>query len=389
MADPVTAPTALGANTAPGALAAATPAATAPVGLINAAPGNITTAPGTIPTGNTGPGAPVTSYAPDTATAASAAVNGYNPNAFTVTPNQTVASQLQGIIASGSPLMQQAIANANQQMNQRGLLNSSQAITAGENAVIGAATPIATADANTYAQAATNTANAQNTALASQASAENTAALQNSAQRTSTSQFNAGQTNAALSQAAAASTSEAQTAQSIAGTLANTGLQTASAQTVQNLQNQGNLANIMANGRINTEITQLTNDNNNLLKTSTGAASIYQQALANLSAITTNPNLSEAQKTTALNDGVAQLNDALSVMTQIAGMPDVASTLNFSATGTAPTGAVTSATPAVGATASVGGASYTFDGTDWNGTDANGNVQSLTPAQFATLQTGA
>lgn len=334
----------------------AVPTATTPTtGLINTAPGSTTTTPGTSPASG-GPGAPVTGYNPATANASTAGTTNYNPNAFSVTPNQTVAGQIQNIIASGSPLMTQAETNAKNMMNQRGLINSSQAITAGDSAVLSAATPIATADANTYNTAATNTTQAQNTAAQTNAAAANTAGLQNAAQQTSTSQFNTGQTNAALSGEAAASNTVAQTAQNIAG-------QTQ----VQTLQNQGNLANIMANGTINTQITNLTNANKTLLQTSAGAGQLYTQALTNLSAITQNPNLSEAQKTTALNDGVAQLNDALSALNTIAAATGTGaqSTLTFGSTPN-PASIATGST-----TVGADGNSYSFNGSGW--VDANGN----------------
>lgn len=62
-------------------------------------------------------------------------------------PATTVAGGVEKIIAQDSPLMQQAAARANAKMNERGLLNSSQAISAGQSAVLDAATPIAAADA--------------------------------------------------------------------------------------------------------------------------------------------------------------------------------------------------------------------------------------------------
>ena len=332
MADPVTTPVA--------------------AGLINASPAGTNNAPGTTPAG-AGPGAAVTGYNPATATAATAPSTAYNPNAFTVTPNQTVAGQIQNIIASGSPLMQQATANAQNMMNERGLINSSQAITAGQGALYTAATPIATADANTYAAAATNTTQAANTAAAANAAAASTAQLQTAAGQTSTSQFNTGQTNAALSGEAAASNTIAQQAQS----------------------NAAALANIQANGVINTQITNLTDANKTLLQTSAGAAQIYNQALTNLSNIITNPNLSADQQATALNDGVAQLQDALNILSAIAGTPDIQSTLTFSnptggtGTGTTVTGQATGApatTPGAGSTTVASdGNVYTYNGASW------------------------
>ncbi len=68
---------------------------------------------------------------------------------YNVSNNQTVANQLQGIIAAESPLMQQAQTRSMQGMNERGLLNSSMAVGAGQSALYDAALPIAQADAET------------------------------------------------------------------------------------------------------------------------------------------------------------------------------------------------------------------------------------------------
>lgn len=66
----------------------------------------------------------------------------------------TVQGQLEQILAKGSPLISMARANAAETANARGLLNSSMAAGAGEQAAMGEALPIAQADANTYANAA-------------------------------------------------------------------------------------------------------------------------------------------------------------------------------------------------------------------------------------------
>ena len=85
------------------------------------------------------------------------------PTGWSVAPNQTVQSQLEQVIAADSPLMQQARTRALQQANQRGLLNSSMAATAGQSAVLDAATPIAQQDARTYSEAARFNSDASNT----------------------------------------------------------------------------------------------------------------------------------------------------------------------------------------------------------------------------------
>jgi hypothetical protein len=97
-----------------------------------------------------------------------------------VTPNQTVQQQTEDIVAKDSPLMQQARSLSNQQMNARGLINSSMAIGAGEDAVLGKAIQIGAQDANTYAssaQANAASANALAQFNATQSNAWNTNAL--------------------------------------------------------------------------------------------------------------------------------------------------------------------------------------------------------------------
>lgn len=83
----------------------------------------------------------------------------YNPsqlgdaNKWAVDRQQTVQGQLQDVIKTDSPLQQQARTAGLQQANDRGLLNSSIAVGAAQDAVIKSALPIATSDASTYARA--------------------------------------------------------------------------------------------------------------------------------------------------------------------------------------------------------------------------------------------
>ena len=72
-------------------------------------------------------------------------------NGVFYTPDQkegaTVAKNLEGLLASGSPYIEAARAGAQRQANSRGLLNSTMAATAGEKAGIESALPIAQQDA--------------------------------------------------------------------------------------------------------------------------------------------------------------------------------------------------------------------------------------------------
>lgn len=73
----------------------------------------------------------------------------YDPAMTSVEDKSTVQGQVYGIIAKNSPLMQQAQTRALEQMNSRGLLNSSMAVGAGQGAVMDKALPIAQQDAAT------------------------------------------------------------------------------------------------------------------------------------------------------------------------------------------------------------------------------------------------
>lgn len=67
--------------------------------------------------------------------------------------NETVQGQIKGLINEKSPFIQQAETGAKQEANARGLINSSMAVTAGQDAAYRAALPIANADAQTYKSA--------------------------------------------------------------------------------------------------------------------------------------------------------------------------------------------------------------------------------------------
>lgn len=111
---------------------------------------------------------PVTKPASSTGSSSSGGIIGSNTGAnagftpWNVTAPQTVQSQAAGIIAADSPLMQQARGRAMQQMNERGLINSSLAAQAAQDAVMDRAIQIGSQDASTNASSAQFNANQQN-----------------------------------------------------------------------------------------------------------------------------------------------------------------------------------------------------------------------------------
>ena len=202
-----------------------------------------------------------TGYTADTGTASS-----YNPTDWSVGANQTVQGQIKSIIDENSPLMQQASTNARQAMNDRGLLNSSMAVGAGQSALYSAALPIAQQDASTYANAGQFNAGAANAASQYNASNKQTMDLSNMQATNAASEFT---TNAA-NQANAQNASNTQQAN-----LANAAAQNATNQTNANNTQQTNLANQSATNTASQFNAQQTNaqtqfnasESNEILKT--------------------------------------------------------------------------------------------------------------------------
>ncbi len=394
-----------------------------PVGLINGAPPPvIPSAPQNLPT-LMNPPAP-TAAPPTPAPVQAPATSPYEAKTYDVTPQMTVAGQIKDIIASGSPLMQQAETAAKETMNQRGLINSSQAISAGQDSVYRAATPIAAADASIYAKAASENAAAGNKALefnAGAANASQIAKLQADTTLTSQDMQNKtsvlvadtqaklqtylGQLQSNTTLSAQQMASEAQKAiasannvssQQIARIQADSSLSVAEKNTqsaqiiaqmnnensrvVQGMVNAAALENIKANGVVNMEIERMTEANKTLLQTSASASQVYTQMLTSMSNIMTNKDLSEDQKQTALNNNVQQLNDFLATLSKISGIPGMESLLTFGpatgATGPAPDGSLSLSSPAPAAPDYSGQQSYGAGGF-FNGgvayTDSGGN----------------
>ncbi|MES3041793.1 MAG: hypothetical protein V4730_11680 [Pseudomonadota bacterium] len=112
-----------------------------------------------------------------------------------VDSDQTVQGQVKRIIDENGPLSQQATTAAAQDANRRGLINSSMAVQAGQEALYKSALPIAAQDAATYARRGEfNAGTEQQTGLANQQSS-NQANAQSSQLQTNVNLTNAGEEN--------------------------------------------------------------------------------------------------------------------------------------------------------------------------------------------------
>lgn len=241
---------------------------------------------------------------------------GYTPSTFSVKPDQTVETRVNNLIGQDSSLMQQARRRADEQMNQRGLLNSPMAIGAAQDAVISAATPIAMADAATYERAGTNTTNAENAAKAFTAGAGNTASLAESDYATR-SLMQTMSDKAALERTQADNDTRA-LIQSMSDKAALTRTELTS-------DTQLKL------GAIDQEtkkfLGQLDSDNRQLLQTNQGLSQMYQETVKNIAAIATSDTMTAQAKRDATQAQLNLLNQALQASSTVAGTPqaDIAS----------------------------------------------------------------
>lgn len=234
---------------------------------------------------------------------------GYSPTTRTVNPNETVQSQIGDIIANNSPLQQQAEARSMQKMNERGLINSSMAVGAGQSALYDAALPIASADAQTYGRAAEINQAATNQASQFGAQATNTASLANAEAGNRASEQQASLTQQAnLANAAAANqASMFNSEQYLKGKAIE-----ADQYSKQILQSADNsLKEYMAN---------LESNYKTLMQTDASVATIMTQYLKAMADVQSSPNLDATGKQTAITNLQTAIADSMALQDAISGL---------------------------------------------------------------------
>jgi hypothetical protein len=226
-----------------------------------------------------------------------------------MTPDQTVEGRAAKITNDDSVLMQQARTRANQDAQAKGLLLSSIAVGAGQNAVLDKAIPIASQDAQAYNAAMTNTANAENTAKQFGAAGSNQAALANAQLGTDVSKVNAGMSNEAQALSAKA----------------------ANDQTIARLDSSTRLT-----------LGTLDAQNRQLLQTNANAANMFQETVKNIAGISVDPTLTQAAKDAAVQSQINLLNEGLRTTAGVSStVPAEISSLNldqYFQTDTSPSG---------------------------------------------------
>lgn len=264
---------------------------------------------------------------------------------------ETVQNQTAGIIAANSPLMQQAQANALQQMNKRGLVNSSMAIGAGQAAVLDKALPIAAADAANYSAAnrfnteQSNIAGAGNQVATNEASkfgatAENVAAAANQAAQNRASEYNTGalnateQVNAGAKNRASEFTSTAQN-QAAAATAAdinkttNLMLDESMKIALSNADSNTKIALQNIDAQTRKDITSMEAYYKEQMQATQSANEMFQQTTSNITKIMENADLTVAAKQAAVDAQKGYLKNAIDIMSTISKIPGLSNLLDF------------------------------------------------------------
>lgn len=240
----------------------------------------------------------VAGYTPSQAQATPASASTYDPSKFLVDDKQTVQGQVEKIVDSDSKLMQQARVRANQDAQAKGLLSSSLAVEAGQNAVIGQALPIASQDAATYNRAMTDTANAENTAK----------------------QFNAG--------------SLTDVSKSNAGLLTQTALANAESANLAKRSATGDYnqaALSYADNLVKTALGNLDVQSRQLLQANANAQQMFQEVVKNIAGIAVDATLSQDAKEEATQSQLNLLREGLATTAGIAStVPAAIANLNLS-----------------------------------------------------------
>jgi hypothetical protein len=234
------------------------------------------------PAPSTAGGAPAPSPAPSTGIVNGARNSNYA--AWNMTPEQTVEGRIQSIINPNNPIIASARADAVDEMNARGLANSSLAITAADKAAYAAAIPIAQQDAATAAKATGYNADIQNQMSMQDrqlGSAEKIAQLQADTQK-----FTA----------------------------------TLSADTQKSIASLDNTNKV--------QLQQMINDNQKMLQTNQNAATAFNQSMVAIANIQNNDKMDGPAKTQAIASIMQNLQSQLKTLGTVSGI-DLSGTLDF------------------------------------------------------------
>lgn len=241
-----------------------------------------------------------------------ASTSQYQATTGTFDESKGVEGRVNSISASDSPLMQLAGTRAKQAANRSGLLNTSMAVGAGQNAVLDAALPIAQADAGHY----------QQQALANQTSL-NEAAMRNAAARAA-----AGTDGMKLGESAR----QFDAAEAGQNTRFDKELTAKESQFTRGMAHDVDMAKL--DGQIRTDLLGVEAKYKTEIASNENIANAWGTAMSDISKIQNNPELDEATKTELIKNTLAGFQSFTSFWGKATGgAVDVSDLLNFGVAG--------------------------------------------------------
>lgn len=255
---------------------------------------------------------------PAQVTAAQGTATAIDPTSLVAPTAVTSEDRIAGILSRGGPLMQQAATAGTQQAASRGLLNSSMAVQAAQGAVIQAAAPIGTNDANSLNQMAVQNANTQNQAITQNANAMNTFAQMNTGNQQQANTQNASAVNTASQFNANTENQAGQFNAQSANDFAKLNTQNQNTANQWNAQqaNEATLKAMDVNSR--EQLANIEANYKQLMQTNSSAENIYSQVMKNVSDIQNNKDI--ADKETAINSQMGWLRSGLKMIESLNGV---------------------------------------------------------------------
>lgn len=274
-----------------------------------------------------------TSYDAKTAAPAQAATfTGAEATTGTTTDDQLVQSRIKGIIDEKSPLSQQAATGAKQEAARRGLVNSSMAVTAGQDALYRAALPIAQQDASTVSQQARQNQSDKNQFGLANMQESNQTGRFNTAEANKGEQFNAVAANeAAKTNAGAINTASAQNqkAQLEGQDLASrerlaaldtqsrerlAALDTQTRERLAALDNQTRVQLQSMDAATRTELVNIEANYKTLMQASQSASDLYQQTVTAIVQLQNNKDMDAASRNARIGQQTQLLQSGLNLI---------------------------------------------------------------------------
>jgi hypothetical protein len=216
------------------------------------------------------------------------------PANWSITPNQTVSGQLDNVLGKDSLPMQRARSQGLELSNGRGLLNSTMAIGAAQDSLIGAALPIAQADATANLGVNRYNVDTANNFSTTNANAQTAANSFNTQQTNATNQFNVG--NEVNKQAAAQLNTDKVTA-----------------------------ANFEANVKASLE--QIKNESSFNLQTQNSVGVMANDFMKSMQQINQDTNMDQQSKDYSINQLFGAFKSSVSLISAVGSIPNVATLL--------------------------------------------------------------